>query len=271
MCGSAPHILARARGRKELVSRVPSSGARAAGWEATASWWRILRSVKAAAGRCHQSCTWHVRTCPADPGACARSLPLPRTGGMHICHAGCFSALAGQQAWRREERGQRREERGWQAPGTGLEAARGSMRASGRASAAACSRHLAQLRPRRQLRHAMQGREFWVPNLGVEPRTALRPDPDAWVLMKWFRTTLIRIHRWMPLGCLNPPKIRGSHCKVLPTASSMARGGGAAEGGRHPDQSSGQPGAGPSTQASGSGLRAARGSQNEDFIFLTAG
>ena len=31
MCGSAPHILARARGRKELVSRVPSSGARAAG------------------------------------------------------------------------------------------------------------------------------------------------------------------------------------------------------------------------------------------------
>ena len=43
--------------------------------------------------------------------------------------------------------GQRREERGWQAPGPGLgEGARGSMRASGRASAASCSRHLAQLR-----------------------------------------------------------------------------------------------------------------------------
>ena len=35
---------------------------------------------------------------------------------------------------------------GWQAPGPGLGAARGSMRASGRASAASCSRHLAQLR-----------------------------------------------------------------------------------------------------------------------------
>ena len=46
----------------------------------------------------------------------------------------------------REGRGQRRKKCGWQAPGPGLGAARGSMRASGRASAASCSRHLAQLR-----------------------------------------------------------------------------------------------------------------------------
>ena len=51
-----------------------------------------------------------------------------------------------RQARWREGQGQRREERGWQAPGPGLGAARGSMRASGRASAASCSRHLAQLR-----------------------------------------------------------------------------------------------------------------------------
>ena len=46
----------------------------------------------------------------------------------------------------REGRGQWREERGWQAPGPGLGAARGSMRASGRARAASCSPHLAQIR-----------------------------------------------------------------------------------------------------------------------------
>jgi len=46
----------------------------------------------------------------------------------------------------REGRGQRRKKCGWQAPGPGLGAARGSMRASGRASASSCSPHLAQLR-----------------------------------------------------------------------------------------------------------------------------
>ena len=46
----------------------------------------------------------------------------------------------------REGRGQRRKKCGWQAPGPGLGAARGSMRASGRASASSCSPRLAQLR-----------------------------------------------------------------------------------------------------------------------------
>jgi hypothetical protein len=45
-----------------------------------------------------------------------------------------------------EGRGRLREERGWQAPGPGLGATWGSMRASGRAKAASCSRHLPQLR-----------------------------------------------------------------------------------------------------------------------------
>ena len=60
-----------------------------------------------------------------------------------------LNASPRQARWR-EGRGQRREERGWQAPGPGLGAARGSMRASGRASAASYSRHLAQLREGRR-------------------------------------------------------------------------------------------------------------------------
>ena len=59
------------------------------------------------------------------------------------------SVLGGQPPhgarWR-EGRGQRREEGAWQAPRPGLGAARGSMRDSGRASAASCCRHFAQLR-----------------------------------------------------------------------------------------------------------------------------
>ena len=63
-----------------------------------------------------------------------------------------LNASPRQARWR-EGRGQRREERGWQAPGPGLGAARGSMRASGRASAASYSRHLAQLREGRLTQH----------------------------------------------------------------------------------------------------------------------
>jgi len=48
-----------------------------------------------------------------------------------------------QARWR-EGRGQRREMRGWQAPGPGLGAAPGSMRASGRARACSCSPMRAQ-------------------------------------------------------------------------------------------------------------------------------
>ena len=44
----------------------------------------------------------------------------------------------------------------------------------------------------------MQGRQLRVLNLGVEPRAAPRPDPEAWVL--------IRIQRWMPsVWCCRGP------------------------------------------------------------------
>ena len=142
----------------------------------------------------------------------------------------------------REGRGQWREERGWQAPGPGLGAARGSMRASGRARAASCSPHLAQIREGPDFRgfSPPNGIHRKIRTRGVRNHFISTQASDTGFGAVWGSTPRFGTHNSLP--CIAWCSFRrGRHGKL-----DGARGGGSggrSAGGRHPDQASGQPGA----------------------------